>query len=525
MCRTPNPATFLFRDEDGSATVWSLFWTLIFLFLAGISIDTSNAYRFRAALQATADASSVGALMGYIDEDKYQTYTGDLIPQTATHRGTELATVLAGINMVSSRNGTVVANSNVTFGRWVGGAFSAGATPTNAAQVRALRTGANSNELPTLLLGRFGILSSWDVGATSVAQAYFRGCPGGNDEGIIAGGTLQIASGNLFQGNLCLHGDERVDMNSNNDFQPNAAAEMPAVSYGPGGEMCSGYGNCQTDTYDNVTAHNDNLTSSMIVPEALVMPDVHGMIGDIEMVLADPAAYAAVGDGRNHLIPPSLLTNPDRALGEAAIFETPLLADPATELPIGATQQVVGGVLRIEMSASGFETAVQNANIRPLPANAIYDISLGCTSGNRKLELNANVVIEDVVISTPCRVTFDGDITFRNSTLFSTYDGNNPAIHGSSGSTIGGGTCADGSDGSYLIAAMADVDFAAGLSVNNSQIISGADVDIAAQPNGMEGASILAANDVRLTSLGEWQGCPGSADNYRLQAYSYRIVD
>ena len=162
MVRAKN---FLLVDEAGSATVWSIFWTLIFLFMAGVAIDVANAYRYKAALQATADASSLGGMRAYMHEQSYQGYTGDTTTRAEAYRGLQVATVLAAANMSTSRNGVVVPSSNVTFGRWASGSFDPTGTPVNAAEVVAVRTDGNSNELPTLLLGRFGILGSWDVGA------------------------------------------------------------------------------------------------------------------------------------------------------------------------------------------------------------------------------------------------------------------------------------------------------------------------------------------------------------------------
>jgi len=508
-------------NDEGSATVWSLFWTLIFLFLAGVSIDTSNAYRFKSALQMTADASSGGAILGYLNEAKYVQYSGDTSNRTGAYRGSAIALDLATHNMSVARNGTVINAGNVTFGRWDGTSFDPTGTPVNAAQAVAQRTGSNSNALPTLLLGRFNILQSWDVGATSVTEAFFHHCP--SQEGIMAGGGLQIASRNLFQGDLCLHGEDYIDLNNNNEFRANSAGEVPGLSYGPPGAVCSGFGNCQTSGYTNVTSGNINLTADMIDGPSTRMPDVDAMITDIQTVLADPAAYAGESDGRNHYIPKNLVTNPNRAQGEAAVLETVSVPAPA-DLPTGASASIVNGVLRIAMSKSAFQSAVQNAPTLPLPPNAIYDIQTGCASGNRRLDLDDTVTLTDIVVVTSCRVRFSDDITFQNSTLLTTYDGNNSAIHGSSGVQLGGGTCGDATNGSTLIATSADIDFAAGFQMNNSQIIAGEDVDIAAQPNGMQGTSILAAHDIRLTSNGEWQGCPFNASANPVAAYTYRIV-
>ena len=203
-------------------------------------------------------------------------------------------------------------------------------------------------------------------------------------------------------------------------------------------------------------------------------------------------------------------------------METPVL--PTYSWPPGVTPAIVNGVVRASVNKTQFEGMVANAAAAPLPANVIYTVNGGCSSGNRRLDLDDPVTIRDVVVVTSCRVQFDSNISFLESTLVSTYDGNNAAIHGSAGVQLGGGTCADATDGSLLVATSADVDFAASLNVRNSQIIAGADVDIAAQPSGMEGVTILSAADIRLTSNGEWQGCPNTSDASPIAAFSYRLV-
>ncbi|MEO0762484.1 MAG: pilus assembly protein TadG-related protein, partial [Pseudomonadota bacterium] len=52
----------LLRDHRGAMTYWLLSWMILFLGLAGLAIDTTNAYRNRAMLQITGDiAAHAGA--------------------------------------------------------------------------------------------------------------------------------------------------------------------------------------------------------------------------------------------------------------------------------------------------------------------------------------------------------------------------------------------------------------------------------------------------------------------------------
>ena len=50
-------------NEDGIATVWSIFWLILCLAISGLAIDVTNAYKVHQILQTTADVSAhAGAL-------------------------------------------------------------------------------------------------------------------------------------------------------------------------------------------------------------------------------------------------------------------------------------------------------------------------------------------------------------------------------------------------------------------------------------------------------------------------------
>ena len=202
-------------DESGVSTIWSIFWTIIFIITAGLAIDTSNAYRFRSALQATADSTSLSAAMAYRDRPYYEAYTGSYDAATAEDRGREVGKQIALSIMGTTMNGTVVSDSEIEFGNWNRDAspqFNSAIQPINAVKVTAKRTRDTSNQLETIFLGLFGGLQSFDVGAVSVTEFYQPECV--SREGVMAGNTLNIASNNTYRGDLCLFGKNYVDMNA-----------------------------------------------------------------------------------------------------------------------------------------------------------------------------------------------------------------------------------------------------------------------------------------------------------------------
>ena len=216
---------FLSQDEEGSATVWSLFWTLVFLFLAGISIDASNAYRFKSALQMTADASSVGrdpelhergTPMSELHRRQYR-------PGPGSYRGTEVAPRCSRpLNMgtVAQRNRCSGRQRRIRpLGRL--GVYGRLATPIDASAC-ARRSGPIEQQQPAAdaaagqvrhdqQLGR-----GRHLGRAGLFRPLLRRQRRRHDGGWHTCRSRRTTSSG---DDLCLHGDERVDINNNNDLR------------------------------------------------------------------------------------------------------------------------------------------------------------------------------------------------------------------------------------------------------------------------------------------------------------------
>ncbi|NNU79125.1 Tad domain-containing protein [Halovulum dunhuangense] len=501
------------RDESGAATAWSIFWTVIFLLLAGLVIDVANAYRYRAALQATADASALGTLMAYKDVEKFSAYmgTGHVDTNDPEARGKTAGFTMANTNMDPVKNKTNVATrSNIEIGRWESGTFTPSLTNPNAARVTALRSDDNGNGLDMLLLNAFTALGYWNVGAVAIAEAYKAGCPA--REGIMAGGTLNMSSNNEFRGDLCLHGEIFVDLQNNNFFY-----DETGVSYGQQGQICSGFSTCGEDVALRVAPTLEN----RITQEVDVMPDVARLYSDIYNTILNPDS--ALTDPRlKEFIPSALIATRDadgfaetlhHTSGAGLVEQHTITASAFNDLiedaaaPVYTNGELVGPDL---LSAYKNDVLIVNS----------------CTGNNKTLKIDKPIVISDVVILTECDVSFDSEMVMSNTTLFTTSGekgSGRAAVSGSAAVRIGTGTCED-PDGASQIFAAGDIKFAGQSIVEHSQLLSLNDVEYAAQPDASEGTLIWAGRDVKITSLGLWNGCidrPGEPrafipDKYRL---------
>ncbi len=163
LARLPAALARFARDEDGAGFAWNIFWSVVFLTLAGLTIDTSHAYRTKRVLVATADSAALAASMGHDRAAIFETVTGknaDGLDPDA--RGRALAVAMSERIMAPDSNGRVVAPADVRFGsysREMGFVEGTGFY----ARVTAVRAARNDNSLQSLMLGRLTLFGAWDV--------------------------------------------------------------------------------------------------------------------------------------------------------------------------------------------------------------------------------------------------------------------------------------------------------------------------------------------------------------------------
>ena len=540
-------------DTEGSATAWSIFWTIIFLVMAGLAIDMSNAYRYRAALQATADSSSIGAMMAYHEYEVYEDYMGGSRLHLPSFRGQETAKHLATQNMLTSRNGTVMSNNQITWGHWndttdvFTPAISAGVTtvgPVNAVRVQALRTSDNNNAVPTLLLNMFGGLQSWNVGATSIAEAYFADCF--TSQGIFAMGTLNFASNNDFVDETCYHGEQGVDMQNHNTFGPDTIVSAPDDSFLSG-----------PSDFANVLASNPGLEGAWTNMEYHSL----GPIRDFERIVA--AVSQNMDDNSIVGIDPEtgvafLQEDLDFFTPDFLKVDTLVDSDNDGETDLVANALNLQGRVTVYNNMNQFTQAIDGSTgggndggnngggnntepdpstipVQPLLPGTIHIVNTCSGSGGQPIRMRDNQIFERVAIITNCKVHLSSNVRLSRSLLITTngkakddYVEGDPqfigsaAITASSGVQIGDGTCAD--DNGSVVMAVGGANFSSGLGFMRSQIVVKGDIDIAANTAGLNGTSIISGGDVKLTSNGAVGTCPDQGGKEAYVYYDYRIV-
>ncbi|SFI78939.1 Putative Tad-like Flp pilus-assembly [Albimonas pacifica] len=194
------------------------------MIVSGFTLDVANAYRIRALLQATADASALAAVRALPDEDAAR----------------DAALALARINMPPDEHGEVIRGPMVEIGSWRGetGRFVVGHPAADAVRVTAARGGDGGLPVPTFLVGLIG-RDDWHVAASSTARARSSGsgqmtnlCPGAL---ILSGDSIQAGGSNELREGTCVHGETGVHFGGGDRFEPGArvsAADADTIYIG-----------------------------------------------------------------------------------------------------------------------------------------------------------------------------------------------------------------------------------------------------------------------------------------------------
>jgi hypothetical protein len=436
MTRTIADRIGFARDESGAATVWMAFWAAAFLMLGGVAVDSASAWRARAALQAVADATAHAAavrLQRDGEEAAVQealTYAGELLPVDAY--------------------GEVLNRDDVQIGAWDAdsGQLVASAAP-DAVRVTLRRSDANGNPEPTYLLrlaGHFG----WDIAASATARSADGGGGSGDPcwrQGLIARGIVNISSNNTFR-NLCVHAEEYVDVQNQNEWLEDMTVSMPDLTQLrlPSSDM---------------DEKNPGLAAALL--EASNDPWVVDYVDEMIYAIRD--------------------ANP-------AVWIDNALFDPADAQP-GVVYWVYcvgdGGVMTVDKDTVLRDVAIlTNCAIKFKKSVVLINTLMG-TTGDR-IEPGADGV--EAVDSTTTVVVDDSTTT----------------IYGANELHVGlDDDCAPGGGSRLLI----DGDFhnPAKLRVYGSQIIATGDVEIAAGGDAVDGISVLAGGDIEITSNSTFGFC------------------
>lgn len=448
------------RDEQGGYTIWSVAWFIMFAGLAGLAVDVTDAYRHETLLQATADSAALAAIMS-VDEPGE-----DPVAE---------ANFFGAANMDATYNGDVLADSDITFGFWDFGTrtFYGGAMPTNAVHVATRRATVNGNPVGMnflRILGLFGLDTWWDVTTEAIAVGAVSNC---HNNGLIAGNQVSQTSGNSFFANMCVHGVQGLYLREGDYFESGVSTS--------------------TTCRDCVRPQGSDPSTNEGWDEAWWRG------GENEPLF--PFNAYAVADYVDVL----------RALPDTTSYDDML----DTYGPNYAPWEYL---FHSDGSPPARET------VSTLPADLIpYTVYEVDCSGQIGLP---STPARNVAIVSTCRIHVPSSATLNLIDVAIAVDWypsnpSNQGVHISGQGVVGNTECDSGGVEFYTNGS--SIHFAAGGDVNDVRLISGWDIDWAANASGRVGLAAEAVNDIVLRTNTDFGLCPGGTANGPNQL-TYRLV-
>lgn len=164
----------------------------------------------------------------------------------------------------------------------------------------------------------------------------------------------------------------------------------------------------------------------------------------------------------------------------------------------------------IPMNRSQFNSA------QSFTPGRVYNVACG---GGQSIDVSKN--LHHVVVTTNCRVSF-GDGVSMTESIFATSNTGTSSMTGNADTVIGADDNCSPGGGAQLVSA-GQMHFAGRMQLYGSQLIAAGDISLAAQSDGIEGASIQSGGSISLTSLSSFGFCNDDVDQVLYQDY-YRLV-
>lgn len=460
------------RDESGAGTVFSLFMVILFIMLAGVAVDSSNAWRNQTLINATADsaahAGAVALALGGTDEDVR-----------------DRAVAAARANMPTERYGDVIGDrvrdiAVIEYDPATNTVSAAGRR--NAVAVAFDQTNGNGNPVGTFMLGIVG-LDSWNVSGTSVA-VYDRSTECNASDGIYAQDEVTLTSLNVVGSDFCIHSQTAVWLPQQNTFLPGSQVSMPNLAA------------CKNKCTDSANPGIHAVSRNML------LPDFEDYILGTRDAFLDSGGLAVVKD----------TFFAGAALGDLA----PLAAAgvPVTGLSVGDV---------VELSNAEFHA------IPELPEGLVYDID--CPSGGNgpgtRLTFDAATgKMRRAALVTNCSIHFGDGADVRGSALISTRDRSSATITADAGATVADPSGACNAADRTTVMAIGKMSVPAKFVASNVTLVVDDDVDVASASSGSpasRGLSIYASGRVHMASQHQMESC-GNGPGLAPEAMVIRLV-
>jgi hypothetical protein len=461
------------RDERGGGTIMGLMWFMVLVGICGLAVDSTDGFRNKTMLQATADAA---ALAGSID------LAGaiDVIKDPGAAASGATAAVATAVsysvdNMSVAAYGDVLQPGDVEVGTFdmASRSFSVGGVLPDSIRVRLHQTEANSNAVPTNLLRIVG-LQTWELNVEAVAQRFVPECL---NDGLIAAGLVDISSGNDFVNRICIHGQKGVHMSVGNTLEAGVTVSVPDMATQivvPGDDLDKNSGldeaSREQSLYPRMVKHVDEIMADLLTLEPYILPEYITIsdVIDIESRSKNYDFSDVVPGNVYHIV-----CNPSQNVGipgGTELWDVVIVSE--CNISVGAGVYLHNVVLASRNGGNPGQGG---------DGGGTTSGSGGSGIENANINMSANVRLGDDSLP----------------------------------------LCAPG--GGVMVFTNASVVTASGTTFNGTQIIAAGDADLTAATDGISGISVQAGGNITLTSEGKYGLCAGVEEALLTVPY-FRLV-
>lgn len=475
-------------DEDGIATVWSIFWLIICFAISGLSVDVSNAWKVHTILQSTADSSALAGAYELQGVGKTNTEIDAAVKDWAID--------FAERNMHLDRYGDVLLPDDVQLGYWSGSSFTPmanstddTATPANAVRVITRQSGTGTSSGVGTFFLRFVGFDEFTVATSATVKIFSSKC---DFDGIFANGTVHLSTDQTFLDDFCLHGELGVDVSEGNFFEEGTIVSMADLN------------DCGPDSNHCLDELNDGI--ELALTEHSISGGKPARIGDY---LVDMNSY------RNG-------APLNKYLEDVHAYTVELLTD-------GYDAGSYPGIVT-ETHVPVFNEKFDMTLLKPGVINYIdcpsdgFDVNLSAQQSDAEPIMLQNII----VVGNGCDFKFNPTYQFANS-IFSTNATGDETFTGVQGVALGledgDGGCETGGD--VTLITEGSVKFASQLTAYDLQIIAAKNVQLAAKSDALSthvGTTIHAGGNVKITTEHTFRGCPGRTVSGFDRVFSWALV-
>lgn len=475
----------LWANEEGS-TVFSLFWTLVLMVLAGVAVDPVNAWRHKQFLKQTADVSAHAAVVA-------------LAQNSSSNEIRDAAKRTVEANLDAARVGKVLADHDrdiefLSYNPHANTASASTGGAANAVLVRLQRSKEQGNAVPftflrlATLFSKDESLPGWEMAVDGVAaRVPTTRCRGADM--LLAGGELHLSANNTFASGYCVHAQDRVWMPQNNTFALGSSVSMPDLA------------DCRNKCNDKANPGSTQAANEMNLP----VPGVDLLIDRLEDAFVfeaqspEKTAFFTGKSGLGSLLPLAEIGYAVNTLTRGAVVH--LSRDDFQLLPVipaGLVYDVScdGRIASLGRAIQGKGDGKNKPSL-PNPVNG--------SGKNVSLDAVNAASLRDIALVTDCEISLGNKVDISGSLLVSTRSG----LSASSQSQIGAspGNCDPGDRTTILV--RGDIHIPGSFNGSNTSFLTAGNLHMAGGGGGGKhhGVSMMAQGDIHVSAGHDFVAC------------------